>query len=75
MPTIAEIEDLALQLPELNRAELANKLIHSLPYEYDDDAEGLAEAARRGDELEENPSLGITEAELLDIVRANWPKP
>ena len=64
MATINEIEKLALDLPETDRAVLAGALLGSLsPVLYDED-EGKAEALRRDAELDANPSSGITLEEL-----------
>jgi len=58
--TIAEVEKLALDLPETERAVLAAHLLGSLPSVLHDEDEGIAEALRRDAEFEANPSLGMT---------------
>ncbi|MEO8353997.1 MAG: addiction module protein [Chthoniobacteraceae bacterium] len=58
--TIAEIEKLAFDLPEMDRALLAAHLLKSLPPVLEDDDEGISEALRRDAELEENSGLGIS---------------
>jgi Putative addiction module component len=63
-PTRAEVEKLALDLPETERAVLASHLLGSLPSVLHDEDEGVAEALRRDAEFEANPSLGMTLAEL-----------
>ena len=64
MATINEIEKLALDLPETDRAALAARLLGSLsPVLYDED-DGMAEALRRDAELDANPASGMTLAEL-----------
>jgi putative addiction module component (TIGR02574 family) len=62
--TISEVEKLALDLPESQRAVLAAHLLGSLPSVLHDEDEGVAEALRRDAELDENPSLGISVKEV-----------
>jgi putative addiction module component (TIGR02574 family) len=64
MATIAEVEKLALDLPETERAVLAAHLLGSLPSVLHDEDEGIAEALRRDAEFEANPSHGMTLEEL-----------
>ena len=64
MPTIAEIEKLALSLPEKERAALAANLLESLPGVLFDDDEGVAEALRRDAEIDSNPDQIISLAQL-----------
>jgi hypothetical protein len=64
MVTIAEVEKLALGLPESQRAALATHLLGSLPPVLHDEDEGIAEALRRDAELETNPSLGMSLEQL-----------
>jgi hypothetical protein len=64
MPTVNEIEKLALDLPETDRAVLASTLLHSLSPVLDDEDEGMAEALRRDAELEGDPSLGLSLEQL-----------
>jgi putative addiction module component (TIGR02574 family) len=64
MATIAEVEKLALDLPETERAALAAHLLGSLPSVLHDEDEGIAEALHRDAEFETNPSLGMTLDEL-----------
>jgi hypothetical protein len=47
MATIAEVEKLALDLPETERAVLAAHLLGSLPSVLHDEDEGIAEPLRR----------------------------
>ena len=63
MATIVEIE-LALNLPERERATLAANLLESLPGVLSDEDEGVAEALRRDAELEANPDRVISVAQL-----------
>ena len=60
MATIIEVEKLALDLSENERAVLAAHLLGSLPPVLFDADEGIAEALRRDAELEANPSLGMS---------------
>ena len=64
MATIFEIEKLALNLPEQERATLAANLLDSLPGVLSDEDEGLAEALRRDTEMNENPDQAISRAQL-----------
>jgi len=57
MATLAEIEPLALKLPESQRAKLAADLLDALPGVLVDDDEGLAEALRRNDEMDRDPAV------------------
>jgi len=62
--TITEVEKLALDLPESQRAVLAAHLFGSLPSVLHDKDEGIAEALRRDAELNANPSSGISLEQL-----------
>ena len=64
MATITEIEKLALDLPDRERAVLAVHLIRSLPSVLDDEDEGVAEALRRDAELDADPSSSISLEQL-----------
>ena len=64
MASISEVEKLALDLPETHRAALAAHLLSSLPPILHDDDEGIAEALLRDAELEANPELGLSLAQL-----------
>ena len=70
MPTISEIEKLAFDLPESQRAVLAAHLLGSLPSVLDDEDEGIAEALRRDAELDANPEIGISLRQLDEQIRA-----
>ncbi len=65
MATIFEVEKLALNLTEQDRAKLAANLLDSLPGVLSDEDEGVAEALRRDAELNGDPSQAIT-LEYLD---------
>ncbi len=64
MATIIEIEKLALDLPEQQRATLAASLLQSLPGVLTDEDEGIAEAVRRDAEINANPDQSISLAQL-----------
>ena len=64
VPTITEVEKLALDLPENQRAVLAAHLLRSLPPVLHDEDEGIAEALRRDAELDADASLAIPLKEL-----------
>jgi hypothetical protein len=65
MAAITEVEKLALNLPESQRAVLAARLLGSLPPVLHDEDEGVAEALRRDAELDTNPLSGMS-LEKLD---------
>jgi hypothetical protein len=60
MTTLAAVENLALELPEQERATLAMNILESLPGLFSEPDGGLAEAMRRDAEMDANPSLGLT---------------
>jgi hypothetical protein len=64
VPTVAELEKLALDLPENQRAVLAAHLLRSLPPVLHDEDEGLAEALQRDAQLDADPASGISLAQL-----------
>jgi putative addiction module component (TIGR02574 family) len=64
VPTITEVEKLALDLPENQRAVLAAHLLGSLPSVLHDEDEGIAEALRRDAELDADVSSAIPLTEL-----------
>lgn len=64
MATILEVEKLALDLPERDRATLIANLLDSLAPILSDEDEGIAEALRRDAELDADPSLAISSEEL-----------
>jgi Putative addiction module component len=70
MPTIVEIEKLALTLPEKQRATLAANLLESLPGVLSDEDEGIAEALRRDAELDANPHEAISLNSLDDQINS-----
>ena len=70
MSTIAEVEKLALDLPDSQRAVLAAHLLQSLPPVLHDEDGGLAEALRRDAEFDANPDLGISLEQLDQQIAA-----
>lgn len=68
MVTLAEIETLVFKLPEADRARLAAGLLDSLPGVLVEDDEGLAEALRRAEEMDRDPSACLTHEEFLEAV-------
>jgi hypothetical protein len=60
MTTLAAVENLALELPEQERATLAMLILESLPGLFSEPDGGLSEAMRRDAEMDANPSLGLT---------------
>jgi putative addiction module component (TIGR02574 family) len=64
MATIREVEKLALDLSEEERAVLAAHLLGSLPSVLHAADEGIAEALRRDAELEADPSSGLSLEQL-----------
>jgi len=69
MATANEVEKLALDLAERERAILATQLLKSLPTVLDDADEGMAEALRRDKDLDANPKLGISIEQLEQEVQ------
>ena len=68
MVNLAEIEALALKVPESDRAKLAAGMLDSLPGVLVEDDEGLAEALRRSEEMDRNPLVGLTHEEFLNAL-------
>ncbi len=64
MSTIVEVEKLALDLPERERATLAANLLESLPGILSDEDEGVAEALRRDAEIEADAAKAVSLREL-----------
>ena len=64
MATIFEVERLALNLSEQERARLAANLLDSLPGVLSDEDEGIAEALRRDAEIDADPNQAVTLAQL-----------
>ena len=64
MSTIIEIEKLALDLPDKERATLVANLLDSLPSILSEEDEGVAEALRRDAEANVNSDATISLAQL-----------
>jgi len=64
MATIVEVEKLALDLPEQQRATLAANLLESLPAILSDEDEGIAEALRPDTDPDANPDRAISLEQL-----------
>ncbi len=73
MASIAEVEELALALPDSERAVLASHLLATLPPVLSDEDEGIAEALRRDAEMEANPQIGVSLEQLDRQVRFRQP--
>jgi putative addiction module component (TIGR02574 family) len=69
MATIAEVEKLAFDLSDSERAVLASHLLSSLPPVLHDDDGGIAEALRRDSELDADAGTGITLDQLDQRIR------
>lgn len=68
MTTIAEVEKLAFDLPETQRAILAAHLLESLPAVLLDDDDGIAEALSRDAALDQDPASAISLEQLDEQV-------
>ena len=64
MATIGEVEKIALDLSESQRAVLAAHLLGSLPSVLHDEDDGIAEALRRDAELDAHPKSGMSLEQL-----------
>ena len=69
MSTVAELEKLALELTEKDRAVLAANILETLPPILVDEDEGIAEALRRDAEMDADPSLRMSLADLKAAIR------
>jgi hypothetical protein len=68
MATITEVEKLALELLDREKALLAVHLIKSLPAVLHDEDDGIAEALRRDADLDADPFLGMSLEQLDEQV-------
>ncbi len=68
MMTLTEVESLAFELPEQQRATLASRILDSLPPLFTDSDDGIAEAERRDTEMEADPSKGINLEQLDRLI-------
>jgi hypothetical protein len=60
MTSLATVVNLALELPEQQRATLAMHILDSLPGLFSEADGGLAEAERRDAEMDANPSIALS---------------
>ena len=67
MSVITDIEKQALDLTDQQRAELADRLIASLPPDFIYEEE-IEEAERRSRQMDENPGKAISLEELDDMI-------
>jgi hypothetical protein len=65
MKTLAEVESLAFELPEQQRAALASRILDSLPPLLCEPDEGLAEAVRRDAGMDSGEGIGLEEFDRL----------
>ena len=70
MATITEVEKLAFDLSDCQRAVLAAHLLGSLPSVLHDEDEGIAEALHRDAEFDANPDIGMTLEQLDQQISA-----
>lgn len=66
MATIAEVEKLAFELHDSERAILAAHLLRTLPSVLQDADDGIVEAMRRDADFDTNPEAGLT-LDQLDL--------
>jgi hypothetical protein len=64
MSVIAEVEKLAFSLSEKERAKLAERLLISLRPVLAGEDDGVKDALRRSQQLQENPDIAISLEEL-----------
>jgi len=75
MATIAEVEKLAVDLPENQRSLPAAHLLGSVPAVLHDEDEGIAEALRRDAEMDADPSANMSLEQIdarIKSRRRNW---
>jgi len=73
MTTLTEIEKLAFELPEQQRATLAAHILDSLPAFFSDRDNGLSEAIRRDVEMDKNPEIGVDLAHFDRLISKRRP--
>ena len=69
MSNVAELEKMALELTDQERASLAANILHSLPPVLSDEDEGIAEALRRDAEMDVDPSQRMSLTDLEAAIR------
>lgn len=67
--TLEQLKSQLLELPQDQRAILAATLLGSLPAVLDDEDEGVSEALRRSNEMDEDPSTEMTWDEVKAGIR------
>jgi len=70
MTSLATVENLALELPEQQRATLAMHILDSLPGLFSEPDGGLAEAERRDAEMDATPSIALTLGEFDQSIQS-----
>ena len=70
MSTIEEVEKLAFDLPDSERAVLASHLLRSLPSVLHDEDQGISEALQRDAEFDADLGSGITLEQLDQRIAA-----
>lgn len=74
MSVVSEAERLAFSLTESQRAKLAEKLLVSLRPVLDADDDGIDEAIRRSNEMDENPEMSISPERIDEMIRKRFPE-
>jgi hypothetical protein len=69
MAELSDIKAELMKLPEKARAVLAAELLDSLPGVLWDADEGIAEAMRRSEEMDRDPSASLSLDALRDAIR------
>ena len=69
--TALELHNEAMNLPDRDRAQLAASLLESLPAVLVKEDDGVAEAWRRDEAMERDPSASISWDELKKNLRTN----
>jgi hypothetical protein len=70
MASITEVEKLAFDLSESDRAVLAVRLLRSLPSVFHEEDEGAAESLGRDAEFESIPQIGMTLEQIDEQISA-----
>jgi hypothetical protein len=68
MMTLTEVESLAFELPEQQRAMLASRILDTLPPLFADSDDGVTEAERRDSEMNADPSQGINQEQFDRLI-------
>ena len=73
MDSVVEVEKLAFDLTDSQRAVLAAHLLGSLPPVLDDKDDGVAEVLRHDAELDVSPQIGVSLEQLDQQTSAHCP--